>query len=97
MRIAHKIGLGLSLTHGVLFYAALGRELGVMSDVLFASIYLPLIPFAHMGLPVTDGHTGWGWSGPSFSGYILVIVAWLSFWVLVGHVIECVLKRIKSA
>jgi hypothetical protein len=97
MKVAHKIGLVLSFTHGVLIYAALGRQFNFMLEVLFASVYLPLIPFAYMGLPVTDGFTGWGWSGPSFLGYVIVIAFWLGVWFLVGHFIECVMNLARNA
>jgi hypothetical protein len=97
MKIAHKIGLGLSLIHGFLFFAALNQGSGILLDLYFASIYLPLMPFAYIGLPVTDGFTGWGWSGPSFLGYVLAIVFWLGVWFLVGHLIEHVIERVKNA
>lgn len=98
MRLAHKIGLSLSLAHGIFFFwAAFGSGAGIILEIFFASIYIPLIPFHYMGLPVTDGFTGWGWVGPSSFGYVLAIVFWLGVWILVGHVIESTVKRIKNA
>lgn len=68
-----------------------------MMDIFFASIYVPLIPLRYIGLPVTDGFTGWGWVGPSNLGYALAIVFWLGIWLLVGYGIESLLKRVKRA
>lgn len=93
MQLAHRIGLGLSLTHGFLFFVAFRGANGFMLDIFLASIYLPLAPFAYMGLPVTDDFDGWGWSGPSFLGYLIIILVWLGAWFVVGRIIQFILKR----
>lgn len=69
----------------------------MMLTLYLASIYLPLIPFSYLGLPVTDGFSGWGWSGPSTFGYVLAVFVWLFFWLVVGRTIESVLRRVKPS
>lgn len=94
MRFASKIGLSLSLVQAILsFWAALVINGGLMKDIFFASIYLPLIPLRSIGLPVTDGYSGWGWAGPSPLGYVLVILFWVGVWFLAGYGIESILKK----
>lgn len=93
MRNAHKVGSGLSLIHGVLIFTALWSGFDILLFICAASIYLPLTAFAHLGLPVFEAGSGWGWSEPTALGYVLALVFWPGIWFLVGYMMEVVLKR----
>ncbi len=62
--------LGLSAHYGV----------EVVAPVFAATVYMPLTPFAHLGLPVFGGHESGGWASPSWLGWGLLGLLWGSFW-----------------
>ncbi len=96
LNFPRKISLGLLLTLAILLFAALTNGPSILLDIFFAMIYLPLTPLAHLGLPVIEPGSGWGWSGPSNFGFALAIGFWLGAWLLIGHVVEIVLRRLKT-
>lgn len=51
-----------------------------LAAVVAGSIYLPLMPFQALGLPVFGSAESWGWASPSFLGWGLLLVVWVGFW-----------------
>ena len=99
MRLAHKIGLGLSSVHSivvlVVFFLPYLEELEV---IIAMTIYAPLIPLDLLGLPVFSGPKNWGFSNPSGIGIALAIGLWISLWFLVGRIIEAIfsIKKVSK-
>ncbi|MEN3157700.1 hypothetical protein ABC502_04860 [Alkalimonas sp. NCh-2] len=93
--MAFKTGLVLFLTHCVLLYATMGRDLGVWSEILLASIYLPLMLLQQLGVPVLGAAESWGWPAPTLLGYVLLVLFWLGSWMLVGYLITRVMLQIR--
>ena len=51
-----------------------------LAAVVAGSLYLPLMPFQALGLPVFGSAESWGWASPSFLGWGLLVVVWVGFW-----------------
>jgi hypothetical protein len=48
--------------------------------VIAGSIYLPLMPFQVLGLPVFSAAESSAWASPSILGWTLLLVVWVGFW-----------------
>jgi hypothetical protein len=76
----------LVLLHVVLVLAG-GALPEILAPVIAATLYLPLSPFAAMGLPVFSRAESGGWPGPSVLGWITFGAFWSVLWALVIAVI----------
>ena len=89
MQLGFKIGLGLSSLHSLMLFA----DAQWIEEIFAISIYVPLMPFAYIGLPVFENSSGWGWASPSFLGYAFVTIFWLGIWLFIGYLIELISKQ----
>ena len=48
------------------------------TNIMSSTVYLPLIAFNAVGLPVFGHYEGFGWQGFSVLGVILLCVFWIS-------------------
>ena len=51
-----------------------------LAAVVAGSIYLPLMPFDALGLPVFGRAESWGWASPSVLGWGVLVVVWVGLW-----------------
>ena len=56
-----------------------------LAAVVAGSIYLPLMPFDALGLPVLGSAESWGWASPSALGWGVLVVVWVGFWSAVVY------------
>lgn len=56
-----------------------------LAAVVAGSIYLPLLLFDALGLPVFGHAESGGWPSPSVLGWGVLCVLWLGLWWMVGH------------
>ena len=51
-----------------------------LAAVAAGSVYLPLMLFQALGLPVFGAAESWGWASPSLLGWGLLLVVWAGLW-----------------
>ena len=56
--------------------------------VLAGSVYVPLMPFAALGLPVFGPAEPWGWASPSLLGWGTLLLVWTGIWWAVAFGLE---------
>ena len=69
----------LVVAHAVAIFAA-SHLPDRLAAVVAGSIYLPLMPFQALGLPVFGAAESGGWASPSILGWGLLFVIWVGFW-----------------
>ena len=63
-----------------------------LATVVAGSIYLPLMPFDALGLPVFGTAGSWGWASPSGLGWGVLVVVWVGLWWAVVEGLSCILR-----
>ena len=62
------------------------------------TIYLPLMLFAALGLPVFGPAESWGWPSPTVLGWGLLLLVWVGLWWLVISGLARLLRsRVQSS
>ena len=80
MRLLLSIGIAAIQA---LLVAFAGQVPDMIAPVITAMVYLPLWPLATGGIPVFVQAQSWGWSSPSFLGWLLLAAFWTCIWWLV--------------
>jgi hypothetical protein len=77
-RIAHALAI-----------TAASRLPDRLAAVVAGSVYVPLMPFRALGLPVFGTTMVSGWASPSSVGWGLLLAMWVGFWwVVVAGVVR---------
>jgi len=64
-----------------------------IAPVVAGSIYVPLLVFRELGLPVLAAAESGGWSAPSILGWSVVAAFWAVLWWGVASFISPLLRR----
>jgi len=69
-----------------------------LAPAIAGTIYLPLMPFQIIDLPVFAAAQSGGWSSPSLFGWAIVTILWVVvWWGLASYVSRFFCKRIPHA
>lgn len=69
-----------------------------LAAVVAGSVYLPLMPFQALGLPVFGSAESWGWSPPSLLGWGLLLIVWVGVWWAITAAVARILRsRVQSS
>lgn len=94
IRLAYKIAISMATLHTMAFAVVQLLSLpNPANDFAGLTIYIPMIVFDWIGLPVFQSSGGWGWSSPSGFGIVMAIIFWLGVWLCIGYLVERVARR----
>ncbi len=94
MRLAHRLFILFAAGHIALVLALLFLPfLEPVAGLGGVTLYLPLVLFKSLGLPVFGHAESGGWSHPSGLGMVLVTAFWAVVWLLTGYAAEFVARH----
>ena len=69
-----------------------------LAPVIAGTIYIPLMPFRIVGIPVYGSAESGGWASPSLLGWAIVFTFWtVVWWVFASVVLHLYYKRAGQA
>jgi len=81
MKLRLYVFLALCAVHALPLYLHITEP---MAPLWTGSIYLPLMGLSAFGVPVFSSGASGGWQSPSFLGWGIVILFWVSMWFSVA-------------